>query len=101
MKTYKEIGNNYHLKTKVYYEIGGTNYFTGKQEERGYYLSVSPVQIDNSENVRVEIYTSFSGYKKLLLPVKRKSENSYKKALEIAPEWQEILENKVIENLKK
>ena len=32
-----------HIKAEVYYSIGGLNYFTYKQEQRGYYISISPV----------------------------------------------------------
>lgn len=57
------------LKIEVYYNLGHFNYFTGKEEKRGYYLSVTPV----FNNGFIESYTSFTGIKQLILPVNRKS----------------------------
>jgi len=31
------------MEVKMYYNLGGYNYFTGKDVERGYYLSVQPM----------------------------------------------------------
>ena len=58
------------LEVEVYYDLGGHNYFTGDQVPRGYYLSVSPVELGDGWRR----YTSFSGKKKFLLEdAKRKS----------------------------
>jgi hypothetical protein len=32
------------IKTELYYAVGGPNYFSGGMRERGYYLSVSPIE---------------------------------------------------------
>lgn len=34
-----------HLKVMLYYDLGGYNYFTSKQKERGYYVSIQPVSL--------------------------------------------------------
>lgn len=70
------------LKIEVYYSLGGMNYFTGRAENRGYYISVSPVY----RNGITESYTSFTGIKHCLSTVSRKSEKAYNNALTIAPE---------------
>lgn len=48
MKKYIEVKENSakvtHLKIELYYDLGGMNYFTGRAENRGYYLSVTPVE---------------------------------------------------------
>ena len=68
------------IEIEVYYDKGGMNLFTYKDEARGYYLSVRPV-------LRADgciTYTSFSGRKLLLKEVKRKSANAEAEAEEIA-----------------
>lgn len=69
------------LKIEIYYNLGGMNYFTGRAENRGYYISVSPVYRDGI----LESYTSFTGIKQCLTTVSRKSEKAYNRALMIAP----------------
>lgn len=76
MKKYidlKKNGSATHLKIELYYYLGGTNYFTGRAESRGYYLSVSPVTRQDRGGWVSESYTAFTGAKKLVKPVTRKS----------------------------
>lgn len=66
--------NNY-VEVETKYNIGGMNYFTSREEARGYYLHVSPVEerrYDSGATSR--IYQGFSGTKQLIHEVKRKSE---------------------------
>lgn len=68
--------NNF-LKCELYYSLGGVNYFTYKNEQRGYYVSVYPV-----EKVRgFESYTAFTGVKALIKPCQRKSNKAEAEAL--------------------
>lgn len=60
------------LKVELYYSLGGTNYFTYKQAARGYYLSVTPVTREGC----MESYTAFTGYKRCVHPVKRRSKSA-------------------------
>ena len=70
-KTIKELevleGKATHIEISLSYDLGGHNWFTYVNEERGIYLHVSPVE--KSEGWRS--YTAFSGVKMLLLPMKR------------------------------
>lgn len=75
-----------HLRVEVYYALGGYNPFTAKEEGRGYYLSVSPVGRSERGGVTTECYLAFSGRKRLLLPVNRKSPKRYETALQLAQE---------------
>ncbi|MFZ9296645.1 MAG: hypothetical protein ACO259_10630 [Bacteroidia bacterium] len=85
MKNYELIKDNLNLKIEVYYNKGGQNYFTYKNEARGYYLSVTPVNVEKRENnIVIECYTAFSGVKVLLNEVQRQSEKGYKTACELA-----------------
>ena len=72
------------LKAEVYYALGGYNYFTGKNESRGYYLSVSPVEIKECDSgFKSESYTAFTGYKFLLFEASRKSQKGMDRAIEM------------------
>ena len=79
--------NATHLKIELYYSLGGYNYFTYKQEGRGYYLSVVPVERANG----FEGFMAFSGIKQLVKPVARKSEKAAREAEKLAEGWEERL----------
>ena len=102
-KKYEKIeGTNYELKIQVYYDKGGMNYFTSRPEARGYYLSVSPVQVERRENgIMVESYAAFSGIKALVLPVQRQSPKAEKQAEELAVKMMPELKEQVTSNLKR
>ena len=75
------------LEVKVYYDLGGYNYFTSQPKRRGYYLSVSPLQVDD---VFVS-YQGFSGTCMLLNEVKRQSKKGEEEALRLMPEHEQQL----------
>lgn len=60
-------GDATHIKVKVYYDLGGHNYFTGKNLARGIKLSVSPV----TKGDGVERYKAFKGSSIHLKDMKR------------------------------
>ena len=101
MKTYTKVENtNKSLKTQIYYDLGGMNYFTSRSEPRGYYLSVTPVEIQqHNESIHFEKFTAFSGTKILLMETKRKSEKGYNTAVQLAadkiPELQKYILDKM------
>jgi len=101
MKTYETInGTNKSLKIQVYYNLGGINYFTYKNEARGYYLSVSPVEVSQSNGCTIESYTAFSGTKILLLETKRKSDKAYAQAVELSKNELPRLKEYVLKQFK-
>ena len=65
------------LKCEVYYHLGGMSYFTYKTEQRGYYVSVSPVERKDG----FESYVGFSGIKNCILPVNRQSKKAEETAI--------------------
>ena len=67
------------LKCELYYSLGGMNYFTGRTEARGYYVSVSPVERGDGW----VSYTAFSGWKKCVVECARKGKKAEAKALEV------------------
>lgn len=88
-----------HLKIEVKYNIGGSNCFTYRNEERGYYLSVSPVKRFIRDGVQFESYTAFSGVKYCVHPVSRRSEKAEKIAIEKARGIEaELIEHVCIKN---
>ena len=74
------IDNPTHLKVSLYYSTGGINYFTSRNEARGYYLSVSPVRIEKRDYGNTIATSLMSGVKDLVLEVTRQSD----KQMEIA-----------------
>jgi len=107
MKEYEKVeGTNYELKIQVYYNKGGMNYFSAKPEQRGYYASVSPVQVERrGDGIMVESYSAFSGVKMLVLPVQRQSPKAEaearKKAMEVLPELKEAIKERIKSKLGK
>lgn len=54
------------IELEVYYSLGGTNWFSGRTEKRGYWASATPVTIENSGGFacrRITIGGSDSGIK--------------------------------------
>ena len=79
----KNYPNVTHLKAEIYYSLGGINYFTYKNESRGYYMSISPVKREVTDSgYTMESYTAFSGLKQCVLPVQRKSQKKMNEAIE-------------------
>lgn len=83
-----------HLECKVYYSLGGYNNWTGRNEGRGYYMSISPVTIDGM----FVSYTAFSGYKQLIVPCQRQGKKAAEKAAEIFTRTAEEMANSVFPN---
>ena len=67
---------NNKIVTEIYYSKGGMNYFTDRDEKRGYYFSITPEERSNE----FRTYTGFSGVKTCILEVARKSKSAYDKA---------------------
>lgn len=67
------------LEIKVYYHLGGINYFTYKHEERGYYISVTPV----AKSGYTTITGAFTGIKQCMIPCNRQSKKRADEAFNI------------------
>lgn len=78
------IDNPTHLKVSLYYSTGGINYFTSRNEARGYYLSVSPVRIEKRDYGNTIATSLMSGVKDLVLEVTRQSDKQMEIATSIA-----------------
>ena len=65
------IGNK--MKVELYYSLGGFSYFTYKDNARGIYLSVTPV----NQGDGVESFMAFTGYKYLVKPLQRWNKKLY------------------------
>ena len=104
MKEYKkyietnEFPGNTHLQISVYYSKGGTSYFSGQNNPRGFYVSVTPVKRDG---ITVS-YLMFSGYSHFLFGANRYSEKQHDKAIEMSgPEADKIIERLKAEQKEK
>ena len=95
MKKYIELQektrNATHLLIELRYNLGGFNYFTYKEEPRGYYLSVSPVALEQRDGYTLESFTAFTGTKYLVKEVARKSAKAEKEAEQRAKELEKAL----------
>lgn len=75
------------IKLRMGYNKGGINYFTYKQEDRGFYLSLTPMKIekhklDDGREYETESYMFGSGYRIPTKPITKKSEKAFKEAIE-------------------
>lgn len=83
MKEYRKL-NGKTYKIEVFFQKGGYNFFNGREEKRGYYISVIPVERKDCGNgVVMESFVAFSGIKKLLLEVNRQSKKRYETACDM------------------
>lgn len=82
------------VEAEIHYSLGGVNYFTYKQEPRGYYFSLTPF----TDNGGSRTYTAFSGVKTCVLPVSRKSQ---KKAAEAETRFDSLIDKYLDPFLKK
>lgn len=95
MEKYIEIascnGNATHIKVYTYYSLGGFSCWTYENNARGYYLAVQPVERSARGGVVLEGFTAFSGVKKCILPVSRKSKKAEENAEKIAADHEKEL----------
>lgn len=85
IKKYYKVKNSQevtHLKAEIYYSLGGYNGFTSNMELRGYYMSIAPVKREDIFGGVTERYMAFSGLKKCVLPVQRKSQKKMNEAIQ-------------------
>jgi hypothetical protein len=78
-KEYLDVaqGDVTHLKVEVYYAMGGMNYFSGRSEARGIYISVSPVTRTLFDGKHwTESYKGFSGTKQHVKEMNRFSQKT-------------------------
>jgi len=66
------------LTVEIYYDLGGMNYFSGKQERRGYYFSLTPETVSHG----MRTYESYTGMKVLFQQVKRRTKKQDALAVE-------------------
>ena len=79
-KDYVEKDNKT-FKVQLYYSLGGINCFTNKNNPRGYYVSVTPVKLEDNGHFIMETTTAWTGVKECILEVKRKSIKATSKTL--------------------
>lgn len=64
------------LEVQLSYNKGGMNYFSGTNEQRGLYLSVTPVNVSRKDGYSTRSFTAFSGIKMLVKEMKRFSQKT-------------------------
>lgn len=71
-----------HLKVRLYYSLGGTNFGTYEIEKRGYYLSCYPVAYESKNGYRMETFSAFSGIKVLVAETTRNTKKQAEKVIQ-------------------
>jgi hypothetical protein len=64
------------LEVSVFYSKGGSNWFNGKNEPRGYYLSVTPQTVEIEDGRKYTRTRLGAGFKSFLLEAKRFSQKT-------------------------
>jgi hypothetical protein len=99
MKKYiEQEGQTFSIK--VSYNKGGLNYFTYKVDDRGYYLTITPVELQQHDGYTTESFTIFSGLKKKLKTVKRQSKKAQAEAVELSEQFIQPMIDNILEQLK-
>lgn len=95
IKMYMNVkgSNTRKIKIETYYYKGGTNWFTGKIDERGYYLSARLVE--KTEKNRCTLKSYSSGYKMPIKTVTRASKKQEDEADKQALQCINILVDKI------
>jgi CobQ-like glutamine amidotransferase family enzyme len=76
-----------HIRIDFRYDLGGVNVFTYREKQRGYYITVFPVEKGDG----VESFTAFTGASDLLQGCARKSAKAEKAALEKYPAYRKMM----------
>ena len=105
MKRYFKVNDsaNKFVKFQVLYSKGGMNYFNGRVEKRGYWVSVSVINQEVINGITIEsvvIGGAAAGFKRFLLEVKRDSQKSFDQAVAIAESMQAELVDKILNAVK-
>ena len=79
------------LRVELTYDLGGYNMFDYTPKARGYYLVVTPVTRD----AHMESFTAFTGLRKCIKEVKRKSKGAELAAIKDA----ELIEKTMIDHV--
>jgi len=72
---HKHLEGNKHAEIEVNYQLGGMNYFSGKQEPRAYYIGFSMVEISN--NTKSFMLFDKTSFKICKTPVARQSKKVF------------------------
>lgn len=81
------------IRIETYYYKGGTSWFNGKITERGYYLSVRPIETTEKYGYVLESYSR--GYKMLIKAVTRASKKQEDEADKQALQCINVLIDKI------
>lgn len=99
MKKYIEVQGQ-EFKVEVTYSLGGPNHISGGEDKHGYTLTVIPVIREKRNGYVVERAKSYTGYKKFLLEVSRKSKKAEEEAVKMAEKYELDFIDLILENQK-
>jgi hypothetical protein len=85
-----------HLEVEVFYDLGGYSAFAGGIKPRGYYISVTPVNMSGN----MISFTAFSGQGRLLFETKRFTAKQFERAKDMSKDFEGELIASVAERNK-
>jgi hypothetical protein len=80
------------LRVELTYDLGGYNMFDYTKKARGYYLVVTPVTRD----AHMESFTAFTGLRRCVKEVKRKSKSAELSAIREAELVEKVMIDRVL-----
>jgi hypothetical protein len=83
------------LVVELYYNKGGRNYFSGKDDPRGYWISSNAVEIENRDGYQMRTYVPINGYRYFIKESARFSEKTLGElasSVKTLPAYQQLLE---------
>lgn len=82
-----------HLEINTYYYLGGMSFATYENEPRGYYISVTPMEISKGNTATVIRTRAFSGVKRCMIECSRQSKKRTEEACNIKREqYQDMID---------
>lgn len=84
-----------HIKVHTFYDLGGMNYFTGRPNKRGFYVSCTPVKKEDRGGYGMESTILGSGYKQLCKEVTRRTKKAEAEAEAVA----EVLYGAIVDRI--
>lgn len=87
-KLSESVDRNNAISVSISYNKGGRNVFTGNNEKRGWYFSITPCGIERRNGYNMISICAFSGYKMLIREISRNSQKAYDDAVKFMQDHQ-------------
>lgn len=100
-KEYLTLDNGQLIKFSISFNRSTTNWATSQPIDKGYRVTVVPVEITKGDGYQIEETSAFSGFNDTLLAVERQSTKRLQQAIEILNERKVQYTKAIIDKLNK